>query len=170
MPISTCRRSRPALRSRCRTLRGDPFGAGARAQVTDEHDDAAALALDCAHRFLDERAGLLAADAEEVGERIDGVHAHEHRSRLGRVALDEREVLDVLDRRLEHVQVEVAGENARRAYLRDLPDDALGAQPVGDEVVDGADLEAMARGERHQIRQPRHGAVVIHDLADDGGG
>jgi hypothetical protein len=28
----------------------------------------------------------------------------------------------------------------------------------------------MARGERHEIRQSRHGAVVVHDFADDGGG
>ncbi len=39
-------------------------------------------------------------------------------------------------------------------------------QPIGDEVADGADLEAVRAGEIHEIVEPRHAAVLAHDLAD----
>src|SRR3989344_3580310 len=39
-----------------------------------------------------------------------------------------------------------------------------------DEIGDGADLEPVLRGENFQLRQTRHGAVFVHDLADDAGG
>ena len=37
---------------------------------------------------------------------------------------------------------------------------------IGDQIADGADLQAVAAGERDQIGQARHGAIVVHDLAD----
>ena len=42
-------------------------------------------------------------------------------------------------------------------------------QPVGDEVGDGADLQAVMLGEGHEIGQPGHGPVLVHDLADHAG-
>ena len=39
-------------------------------------------------------------------------------------------------------------------------------QAVGDQVADRADLELVLAGERDQIVHPRHGAVIVHDLAD----
>ena len=44
------------------------------------------------------------------------------------------------------------------------------AEPVADQVLDGADLEAVALGEGDEVGHARHGAVVVHDLADDAGG
>ena len=43
-------------------------------------------------------------------------------------------------------------------------------QPVGDEVADGADLEAVGAREIHQVVEPGHGPVVAHDLADHAAG
>ena len=43
------------------------------------------------------------------------------------------------------------------------------AAAVGDQVGDGGDLQAVELGEGDQVRQPRHGAVVVHDLADHAG-
>src|SRR5438045_1164395 len=43
-------------------------------------------------------------------------------------------------------------------------------QPVGDEIADGADLEAVHPSEVHQVVEARHGAVLAHDLADDAAG
>ena len=40
---------------------------------------------------------------------------------------------------------------------------------IGDQVGDRADLQTVQLRERHQIGQPRHGAVVVHDLADHAG-
>ena len=43
-------------------------------------------------------------------------------------------------------------------------------QPIGDEVADGADLEAVGAGEIHEIVEAGHGPVLAHDLADDAAG
>ena len=53
--------------------------------------------------------------------------------------------------------------------LGHLLDDAVVLQAIADQVLDGADLEAVALGEGDQVRHARHGAVVVHDLADDAG-
>jgi hypothetical protein len=39
--------------------------------------------------------------------------------------------------------------------------------PKFDQVGYGADLQPVLVGEFYQGRQPRHGAVVVHDFADD---
>ena len=44
------------------------------------------------------------------------------------------------------------------------------AAAVRDEVGDGADLQAMRGAEQLQVGQPRHGAIVLHDFANDSGG
>ncbi len=41
---------------------------------------------------------------------------------------------------------------------------------IGDEVGNGCDFQAVQLGERNQVRHAGHGAVVIHDLADNPGG
>ena len=98
------------------------------------------------------------------------MHAHQHGARRGKVAFDEGEVLDRLRRGLEHVQIEVAAMCAVDRGLRHLLDDLVVAQPVADQVLDGADLEPVALGEGDEVGHARHGAVVVHDLADDAGG
>ena len=47
---------------------------------------------------------------------------------------------------------------------------AFGAAAVFDEVGNGADFEVVFFGELHQFGHTRHGAVVVDDFADDGGG
>ena len=42
----------------------------------------------------------------------------------------------------------------------------LGAAAVFDQIGNGANFQAMRGGKHLQIRQARHGAVVIHDLAN----
>ena len=51
----------------------------------------------------------------------------------------------------------------------DALDHRLVRRAVVDEVGDGAELQAMLARERHQVRQPRHAAVVVHDLAQHRG-
>ena len=48
----------------------------------------------------------------------------------------------------------------------DALDQPLGEAPVRDQVGDRAKLQVVPLRERYQVRQPRHGAVVVHDLAD----
>ena len=47
---------------------------------------------------------------------------------------------------------------------------AFRLRAVMDQVGDGADLQSVLAAEGDEFRQAGHGAVVVHDLADDGGG
>jgi hypothetical protein len=49
----------------------------------------------------------------------------------------------------------------------DAVDQAVLDAAIGDQLGDGPDLQRMALREGDEIRQPRHGAVFVHDLADD---
>jgi hypothetical protein len=42
-------------------------------------------------------------------------------------------------------------------------------EAIGDQVADRADLEPVQLGEGDEVVQPRHGAVLAHDLADHSG-
>ncbi len=48
-------------------------------------------------------------------------------------------------------------------------DEVIVFAAIGDEIGDRADLEAMELREFHEVRHPRHGAVIVHDLADHAG-
>jgi hypothetical protein len=56
-----------------------------------------------------------------------------------------------------------------RAFA-DLLDQRFALAAVFDQVGNGADLQPVFGGEQLQVRQAGHGAVVLHDLADHGGG
>ena len=53
--------------------------------------------------------------------------------------------------------------------LTDALDHRFVGAAIGDQVGDGADLQAMLASKLDQVRQARHGAVFLHDLADHGG-
>ena len=59
-----------------------------------------------------------------------------------------------------------AAELAVEPRLGDATHQIVVLVAIGDEVADGADLEAVLGGERQQVGQPRHAAIVVHDLAD----
>ena len=87
-------------------------------RLADQHDDAAALLGDLAHRRLDLAAAAGVALAERVGEDVDGVHAHHDRAARRRVALHQRDVLR--HRHLVDVDdaAEVAAVDAGEAWSR----------------------------------------------------
>ncbi len=53
---------------------------------------------------------------------------------------------------------------------RHLAHQRLVAQPVADEVGDGDHEDAVLLGHLREVGHAGHGAVVVHDLADDAGG
>src|SRR5690606_8799264 len=53
--------------------------------------------------------------------------------------------------------------------LLEAADQALGLQAIGDQVRDREDAQAVLLRELLEVRHARHRAVVLDDLADDGG-
>ena len=96
------------------------------------------------------------------------MHAHEDVLAVADVALDERDVVGVVEHRpvADGAELAVRGRDLR---LGDPLDLLLGAAAPGDEVGDGDDGEVVLGGEDLQLVEPGHAVVVLlaDDLADD---
>ncbi len=158
-------------RGRCRIAEpgADTVGQAGRARFADQHDHAPPRLADHAHRRMQHLAAPGRAVAEDVVEDVERVHAHQHRLRPGDVAFDQRDVLGIGDLVDIDVHPERAAEAAVEQCLDAALDDAVMPAPIADQVGDRADLQSVELRELHEVRQPRHGAVVVHDLADHAG-
>jgi hypothetical protein len=93
------------------------------------------------------------------------VDAHENRLVGGHVALDEGEVLDLVDRAAEGHARELAELrwHARLAHALHQP---LVVAAVLDQFGDRREKQIVLAAELPQVRQAHHRAVVVLDLAD----
>ncbi len=78
-------------------------------------------------------------------------------------------MLGLIDGVAVDVEAEAAAIDAVERRLEHALDIAFGAPAIGDQIRNGPDLQAVKLGKGDQVRQPRHGAVVVHDLADHPG-
>ena len=67
-----------------------------------------------------------------------------------------------------HAQSEVGRGLTRVGRLHNTADEPILLKPVPDQVRDRDDRDVVRRREALEVRHPRHGAVVVEDLADDG--
>ena len=126
------------------------------------------LARDALERAVELHAAVAAHRTEHVAGEALGVHAHEH-VRLARdLAAHEREVLDAVEQRLEHVRGEVAVLR-RDARLRHAPHELLAVAAVADEIGDRDEHEAVLGREALEVGQALHRAVVVDDLGEHAG-
>ena len=135
------------------------------AHVAQEDDDAPPLGGDEAHGVA-ELVAAAGVDAEQVLERVHRVHPHQHRLGRGEVALGEDDVLAAAGGVGEDAHLPGAAVLRGDGLDRGLAHQVVVAAAVGDEVGDGADLQPVALGDGDEVGQPRHGAVLVHDLAD----
>ena len=114
------------------------------------------------------RPAVAAQRAEDVAGQAFGVHPDQYVVAVAEVAGDQRDVFDAV----LGVAVAVGGEVAvggGQPGLGLAAHGRLALPAVGDQVLDGDDRQAVLAGEQHQFRQPRHGAVLVGDLADGRG-
>ena len=114
-------------------------------------------------------AAVAALRAEHVARHALGVHADEHLLDAVDLALDEREMVLVVDLRAEPDRAELA-MHGRKQDLGLALDQLLGAAPIRDQILDGAELQPMLPAELDEVGNPGHRPVVLHDLADHPGG
>ena len=97
------------------------------------------------------------------------MHAHERGLRAFQFAANQRDVLVVID-------VAGVGDHAEIAEARgqngfgDAADVAFVLHAVADQVRDREHLHAVLPAEFDELRHAGHGAVFVHDFADDAGG
>src|SRR5690606_26297055 len=103
--------------------------------LTQVDDGALALLLDPAHRGVELLAAVAAERVEDVARQTFGVHSDEHVLLPRDVALDERDVLAVVDLVLEGDDPERAGRRGQHR-LRDPADEPLVPEPVRHDLRD----------------------------------
>src|SRR5581483_3395563 len=119
---------------------------------------------------------------KNVAHQAMGVHAHQHWfvgagtweisaawGVLFDVALGEGNVRLAIHFAFisDHAEFAEPGGHQRLAYAADV---ALVLHAVANQFGDRQHLQPMVLTELHQVRHARHGAVVVHDLADHAGG
>ena len=80
----------------------------------------------------------MGAGRDHVVDGVQGMHAHQHRAARGDVAFDQRHMLGRVDGGGIDLEVERAAKGALDLGLGDDLDEMIVAQPVGDQVGDGA--------------------------------
>ncbi len=110
---------------------------------------------------------VAALRAEDVAGQALAVDPHQDRlGRVGEVAVDQRQVLLAGDLGAVGVGLEVPvdrGQGGRRHAL----DQGLVGEAVADQVGHRDHRDVVLGGEAGELGHPRHGAVLVHDLADD---
>ena len=114
-----------------------------------------------------DRPGMAARRPQQIQRRQGFVHPHAGLLLRRRLAHHQGQM------RLPHGPVAVDDQvqlahHGLHALLADTLDHAFVGTAVGNQVGDGADLQAMPFGKADQVGKTRHRAVFLHDLADDG--
>ena len=78
-------------------------------------------------------------------------------------------MLDTGDGVLEHHQAPFTANPAIHHRFHGPYDQCLAGAPIGDQIGDRPDFQAMFFGKADQVRKARHLAVILHDLADHAG-
>ena len=112
---------------------------------------------------------LLAAVAFQTAESVPGeafaVDAHQHFIAILPVAHHQRRVFPAFNHAAvaDEPRHPVAGGQVGFRHAANQP--FVGA-PMGNQLGDAENLEVVPDGELLQLRQPRHAAVLVHNLAD----
>ena len=134
-------------------------------RAVDHHDHARAFLRDHLHRG-GKQPGALGRFAEHIDEEAGGMHPHQRRLGGIDLALHQRDRLVASRLVVKRHRLPLPAPARFERHFRLLLDQMVVAAAIGDQVTDRADLQIVELRERHQIVHPRHGAVLVHDLAD----
>ena len=143
--------------------------ADAAAFLAHVEEDAFAGVGDSFHSLAQLAAAVATLGAEDVAGEAFAVDADEGGLAVGEVAAGEGKVVNAVDGGAVEVKLEGSAVGGQADGF-DFLDEALALAAVFDEVFNGAKFELVSDGEGAKFRQAGHGAVVVHDFADDGDG
>ena len=122
--------------------------------------DTLALVFDEFHGLVQLFAAVASPAAEDVARHTAGVHAHQYGFVFAPLAFEQGHVLQSVALLAEGHDAEVAVLGGH-VGLHTLLHQRLALQSVGDEVLDGDDVQSVALGHLLQLWHARHGAVLV---------
>ena len=128
-------------------------------------DDPLPLGRDLAECGVELHAAIATQRAEHVAGETLRVHPHEHVGLARHLTPHERDVLDIVEERPEHVGGEVA-VLGRDPSLGDPLHQLLAAATMPNEVGDRDHEEPVLRGEHLELGEAGHRAVVVHHFGE----
>ena len=143
--------------------------ANATALLSHVKEHSGAFFFDALHGLVELGSTVAATGGEDIPREALAVNAHQGRLGGGNLAFHKRDVVHAIHERTVEVEVEIAKVGWHVDCLFVLHE-LLAFTAVSDEVLDGTHLEPMFLFEFHEIRQAGHGAIFLHDFANDSGG
>ena len=134
-----------------------------------DNDHAATLLFDPFQRLAQRPVLTLELDVDQVTQRVLQLYTHQRRLIRLDLALDQRKVHCPVNGIKIGVQLEIpvlGGQHGRGNMLNGL----FVLDAVTDQVLDGADLQAVFPGVDLQVGTTRHAAVFLEDLDNHGSG
>ena len=138
----------------------------AAATVVEIEEDAATFRGDGFEGASDELSAVAGGRAENVAGETVRMDADESGLFAFEIAADERDVLIVVHVASVSDHAEIAEARGKQG-LGDAADVAFMLHAVADEIRDGQHFQIVLRAELLELRHASHGAVFIHDFADD---
>ncbi len=144
------------------------IGNDGRRRIADQHHDATPLFGDNTHGFF-QHLRAWPGCPQNIVEDIDCMNAHEHGFRPRNVTFHQRNMLRIFHCvQIDH-QLELTAEIAVEFGFDRTMNEIIVAAAIGNQVRDSRDLQSVKLCKLHEVRQPCHRPVVVHDLADDAG-
>ena len=145
------------------------FGVQAESGLVEVNQHAGTFLGDSFERAAHELLAIAAGRAEEVPVGAMRMHPNQHLFVIRNIAADQREVRLGADLACVENGAEFA-EFSGDASCGAAVNVAFMPQAVADQVGHRDHFEAVLRAEFPKLRHARHGAVLVHDFADDAGG
>src|SRR5437667_11094487 len=96
------------------------------------------------------------------------MHAHQSRTRLVDLALDQSEMMRAVELRPIQMQIEIAVLGWQFYHLLQFYQ-LFADAPMCDQALDRTHVQSVFFAKLHQLRQPRHRAVVVQNFAKHSG-
>src|SRR5262249_20123176 len=121
------------------------------------------------HRLMELVSAVAPQRSQGVGSQATRVHTHKSRIASLHTPFHQRNVRDTVQFIFEFPRFKFA-EHRRQSLTGHPTHKGFALHTVFDERLDRDHLQLVRFGEFRQLWNARHGAVFVHDFADDGGG
>jgi hypothetical protein len=143
--------------------------ADATAFLAHVEQDTGSFFFDALHGLVKLGSAVAAAGGEDIAGEAFAVNPHQCWLSGADLAFNESDVVHAINEGAVEMEVEipVVGGHVNRLFMLH---ELLAFAAVSDEVLDGTHFEPVFLFEADEIRQAGHGAIVLHDFANDSGG